>query len=302
MFSSADNMDYPATHSRITTMADIIDRLQSTDLDPELEKILDNFSSLFDIRIAYFKPNGTEYMIGKNKKLSSHCEFLRERLHYKNRCLTLDKAKQYRARNSRKIQYYRCHGGCYEAIKPLYYGDELTGYIMMGQASCQKNVPDPIIQDARKAGIIPDIIEAFNDLPNFTSDKMDAVMQLFSELTDLIILKKLIKQNEQGPVKQLVDYMETVNPGINLKQAASLVHLSEDRLRHKIKEDMGRTFTELRNSICMGRACKLLIENRELSIQDIAYESGFSDPQYFSRAFKKHTGFSPSLFAANSRS
>ena len=38
---------------------------------------------------------------------------------------------------------------------------------------------------------------------------------------------------------------------------------------------------------------KKLIAERDKRVKDIAYETGFSDPYYFSKAFKAHTGMSP---------
>jgi AraC-like DNA-binding protein len=40
---------------------------------------------------------------------------------------------------------------------------------------------------------------------------------------------------------------------------------------------------------------KKLIDT-DLSIKEIAFLSGFSDPYYFSKFFKKYTGVSPRLF------
>jgi AraC-like DNA-binding protein len=47
--------------------------------------------------------------------------------------------------------------------------------------------------------------------------------------------------------------------------------------------------------IRMQRACEY-IDTTNQSIKEIAYELGFEDPFYFSRAFKKCTGLSPSQY------
>jgi len=49
----------------------------------------------------------------------------------------------------------------------------------------------------------------------------------------------------------------------------------------------------------MHRAKQLLKSTRE-PVQFIAYSVGFSDPLYFSKAFKKYFGFSPSSFREQS--
>ena len=39
-----------------------------------------------------------------------------------------------------------------------------------------------------------------------------------------------------------------------------------------------------------------LLRFSDLTAGEIAYRAGFSDPLYFSRAFKRHTGRSPTAF------
>ena len=41
---------------------------------------------------------------------------------------------------------------------------------------------------------------------------------------------------------------------------------------------------------------KRLLRYSDLPVADIADQLNFEDPSYFSRFFKKHTGFSPSEF------
>jgi AraC-like DNA-binding protein len=38
----------------------------------------------------------------------------------------------------------------------------------------------------------------------------------------------------------------------------------------------------------------LLMEEGDLSLTEVAYQSGFNSPSYFSRSFKEYYGFSPS--------
>ena len=268
--------------------------LNFTDLDPQLEEILNNFSSIFNIRIAYFLPDGSEFKIGRNKGISDYCCLLREKLGYRNKCLSLDATKQHKARETGNIQSYICHGGCNEAIKPVFNGSELMGYIMIGQAVTQKGIPDYIRADAEKAGIETVLTEAFNAMPHYDRQKMNDIVQLFSELTDLVILKNLIKLKELGPVNKISEYMRTADHHISLKNAAEIAGISESRLRHRFREELGLTFSQVKTGIIMEKAEVLIRKNSTDSVQEIAFKLGFSDPLYFSRAFSKYFGQSPS--------
>jgi len=43
-------------------------------------------------------------------------------------------------------------------------------------------------------------------------------------------------------------------------------------------------------------AAKKLLQNSDMTNENIAYAVGYSDPLYFSRVFKKYTGVSPKVF------
>ena len=97
-------------------------------------------------------------------------------------------------------------------------------------------------------------------------------------------------------MKVIAEYMKNVNSRLSLGQAAEIAKISESRLRHKFREEMGIPFSQYRNMICMSRAKELLSNNKEMPIQMVAYNLGYSDPLYFSRAFKKFYGHPPSWF------
>ena len=265
-----------------------------TDLDPHLMGILDNFSSLFNIRIAYFLPNGKEYKVGSDKSLSNYCQLLRKNLEYESKCLALDSRKQKMARKTKKIQAYICHAGCHEAIKPIYNRNILLGYIMIGQTSSQSRIPDSIYHEAKRSNMLKEVTTAFTLIPQYNNEKTNQIISLFSDLVDLIILKNFIKQKNLEPVQKVIEYMNTEYHKISLKQASEIANMSESRLRHKFKEELGKTFSQIRNSINMNKALKILKDSDELSVKEVAFQLGYSDPLYFSKTFKKYFGYSPS--------
>lgn len=272
----------------------IDEKFSFTDLDPQLQQILNNFSALFDIRIAYYLPDGSENTIGKDRGISNYCTLLRSTLGYESTCLALDSTKRNKARETGKIQSYICHGGCNEIIKPVFNDDELLGYIMIGQAVTRKAIPDHVRIQAEQRGMLKELEDAFYDLPYFEKQKMDEIIELFSELADLVMLKNLIKQKELSPVKKVIQYMKTKDHRITLADAARLTNLSESRLRHKFKEEYGETFTQIRTRICMAKAWKLVEEDTGMTIQEIAFSLGFHNELYFSKVFRKYFGCPPS--------
>jgi signal transduction histidine kinase/ligand-binding sensor domain-containing protein/AraC-like DNA-binding protein len=67
-------------------------------------------------------------------------------------------------------------------------------------------------------------------------------------------------------------------------------------LHTKLKQILDLSATEFINTIRLREAQKLLIEMPDLTMSEVAYKVGFSDPNYFSRTFKKTFNISPTDF------
>ena len=83
--------------------------------------------------------------------------------------------------------------------------------------------------------------------------------------------------------------------GISLREAASLIHLSQSAFCKFFKRISGKTFSDYVNDIRIAHACQLLIESDMLIVQ-IAYESGFDSLTYFNRIFLKKKETKPGSF------
>ena len=69
--------------------------------------------------------------------------------------------------------------------------------------------------------------------------------------------------------------------------------ISNSGLSDKMKALTGQSINELIQNVRIKKATELLI-NSDMNVSEIAYETGFNDPYYFSRLFKKYHNMSPS--------
>ena len=76
---------------------------------------------------------------------------------------------------------------------------------------------------------------------------------------------------------------------------AQELNISQRQLYRKIKAVSGCTVHEFITKVKMDHA-EALLKNSNLSISEIAYKVGFSEPSNFSRTFSKHFGCSPSQY------
>ena len=76
-------------------------------------------------------------------------------------------------------------------------------------------------------------------------------------------------------------------------QLAEELSLSESQIYRKLKAITDRSTAVFIRSIRLQEA-KRRIQTTEKTVSEIAYEVGFNDPSWFSRAFKEEYGKSPS--------
>jgi AraC family transcriptional activator of pobA len=81
---------------------------------------------------------------------------------------------------------------------------------------------------------------------------------------------------------------------------ADALAMPQAALSHALSDLAGRSTKELVTDRVMLEAARLL-RFTDRSVGEIAYQTGFSDPLYFSRAFKRHQGEPPTVFRDRAR-
>ncbi|WP_424493501.1 AraC family transcriptional regulator [Salinimicrobium sp. GXAS 041] len=82
---------------------------------------------------------------------------------------------------------------------------------------------------------------------------------------------------------------------ISLEEIADLVSMTVPAFCRYFKKITGKTFTEFVNEYRLTHAAKLLHE-KQVSITEICYDSGFNNFSHFNKRFKKFTGKAPSVY------
>lgn len=85
---------------------------------------------------------------------------------------------------------------------------------------------------------------------------------------------------------------EYYSQGITLEEIAGMLGVSEEYLSSRLKQETGRTFTEMIRHARIEKIKELLISTN-LKLIQIADEAGYKDAKYMSRIFKEEVGMLP---------
>jgi AraC-like DNA-binding protein len=99
-------------------------------------------------------------------------------------------------------------------------------------------------------------------------------------------LEKLINETE--------DYIENhLSEKITLEKLASYFNISKYYYHHLFSQNSKETLSKFINRIKMERSAIFMMVCQDVSITQISYQYGYSNPSSFSKAFKKHYKISP---------
>jgi AraC-like DNA-binding protein len=89
---------------------------------------------------------------------------------------------------------------------------------------------------------------------------------------------------------------EYVNPNLSIEMATTTLGINRTKINDILKEELGLTFSVYLNKLRLTEAARLLSENKEANISEIAYAVGYNNVSYFNKLFKATYNCAPSTF------
>lgn len=121
------------------------------------------------------------------------------------------------------------------------------------------------------------------------------LLETFLEEADRQIIAKT-QQGSSTNMKKLLEYIKEHHAEpLNLKTLGQYFHFNPSYLSSYFTAHHTEGFSEYLNKIRVEKAAELL-RSGTTSISDISSMVGYSDPSYFTKVFKKVTGYSPSQY------
>lgn len=191
-------------------------------------------------------------------------------------------------------------------LKCLSTCEHYTVNFMLDVISVEGSIADNLFKQNRLLTIYEDYKnfrqDLFEELCEIWSKKnsgyrMKAMSILYNLLYDIMFKQTVTEQNAlYGLLKPAKEYLDMHwNETVSLPELAKMCKLSESHFRHMFLKCFGISPMRYRDNLRLLYAKDYLMRE-DLNVAEVAYKCGFSDFNYFSKFFKKHTGVSPSYY------
>ena len=219
------------------------------------------------------------------------------------RCLECDRVACRRALESKETHIYSCRFGLTEAVSPLYNFGTLTGFLMMGQVT--KNESARQLAEAKLSELIRDAKSARElaaAIPRVKEDMVSSYVKIMTICAQYLTLSNAIPSAKPTVAELAKRYIgENVQKKICITDICNELGCSKSTLLTTFKSKYGITVNTYITESKLELAVHLLLDG-DMTISEIAAETGFSDQSYFSKVFSAKYGTPPSEYRAEKRS
>ena len=130
-------------------------------------------------------------------------------------------------------------------------------------------------------------------IPTLSAEVLQILRDSFQYFND-INLDDAYSKSMQDRFEHIIAYMlENYADRITMRDICQIEHLNYNYLSQFFKTTSLKTFRAFLHEIRVYHSEHMLLCNTEMSVPEIGYACGFSDPKFFYREFKKKHGHTP---------
>ena len=266
----------------------------------KIEKILQDLHLITGLTLGFWDNNMNMLAIFPREQ-SSFCREIRSTAKGMERCLDCDRIILRHCAISNTVCTRNCHAGLPDSALPLYHNQLLLGFITFGQLinSGERNISIEEIM-ARVSDLSVDeekLIEAYNRLPEYSNERLQAVTTVVSACIQQAITAKIVSVKNDQLHENISEYIakNLSDPQLTYKTLIKQFHISKSALYNLFSLYFGMSPNAYIETKRIKLGAEMLI-NTEKSILEIATSAGIGDQNYFSRRFKQFVGVSPSEY------
>lgn len=266
----------------------------------KLESLLSDFFHLTRIRITIFNENFEE-IIAYPSTIAPPCKLIRTDKDAEKNCICSDRNACKMAKGKKSTYIYRCHAGFTEAITPIQLSDIIIGYLFFGHIfsyTNRENGYQNIQKLCAKYKInIADLLYACDDQSMLSKEYILSASRIMETISTYLCYKNIVLLRQQELPIQIDAFINThLAEKLTIKNICDYFQIGKTQLCEIAKCSYGRGLASHIRNLRIKHAKKLLLENPDIQIFEIASLCGFDDYNYFINLFKRLTNMTPKQY------
>lgn len=251
----------------------------------KLWQLISDFYEISGISITIVGKN-RERVTNQVVKRQEFCCLLQEK--YTGLCANSDTEIITRCNKTGTPAMHICHAGLLDATLPIIVEDEIVGYITMGQVRTNEDFSSIASKLPRE--LLGELEPLWEKLPLCTPLQMESAIRIVNAIITKIVKENMIEiTTEELSILASKYIEENIAGDLSVEKLCRYFNVSKNRLYECFHLCFNMT---VNNYIIKTRLKKavMLLKNNELSIDEIAKQTGFSEASYFYKVFKKEMG------------
>jgi AraC-like DNA-binding protein len=261
----------------------------------KIKRLLSDFYLATEIAVTFYDSDMNT--VATSPVYSDYCKCIRGIRGSIKNCNLSNFVHMERAAKTREVVSYTCHAGLMEMVMPVLYEDTIIGYMQIGQFKDKEAVyssRDGIICAATALGLsVGEADELYGRLPEVSAKRLGALCEILLVLIRSFWEDGLIRHNRSMLSVRIEQYVtEHIRDRLYIEDICRHFFISKNALYTLFSAEFGTTVGKYILQRKLQRAAALLREG-SLAITAVAAECGFSEYNYFIRAFKKQYSLTP---------
>lgn len=260
-----------------------------------LQELLKELHTISGFRMSLYDSDRRQ-ICAWPKELTPFCAFIQSNKKALSRCHSFDKMAFEKVQKTGTVCIYRCHCGLYEAVAPLYHFGILSGYLMMGQTmDMQETSRDSVFQNSLPyVTDLDELTRCISTIPSRSKEQIQSCISIMKICASYISLSNYLKTPDKDlPARVRLFLLQNYTSDVSLDVLCNEFYCSRATLTSSFRKAYGKSIMEYLNGIRMEKGLELLVKNSRLSVREVAEACGFSDQNYFTKAFRKYHGKTP---------
>ncbi len=215
-----------------------------------------------------------------------------------NKCREADKLAFETVSKTGEVFTYKCHCGLTETVAPIYNYGLLSGYFMMGQFidTAESTAESVASKSAEYFSSAEKAKEMSKKIPLCEQGYIDSYINIFKVIAEHLTQTNRMIYKPQKLADSVNKYLnQNFEKQLSLDALARTFGYSRTTISNCFKERFGISIGEHITQLRLKKAENMLLYSTD-SVKLIAAECGYSDQNYFTKAFAAKFGMPPTEY------